>query len=355
MTAAAIVGRGGRRRPWIALAAMAAGLAVVAVASIGVGAVGMPPSQVVRSLFAGLGLAQGDHLSAGHELILWSIRLPRLMLGLLVGASLAMAGALMQGLFRNALADPGLIGISSGAALAAAAVIVLGVRALPSAAAPHALAIGAFLGGLASTAVVFQIARAASAGGTATLLLAGIAVNALCLTGVGLLVFISDDQQMRTLTFWTMGSLGAATWSTVAAIAPILIAALGLATLLARPMNVYLLGEAEAGHTGIDVRRLRRWAVVLAALLVGTGVAVTGMIGFVGLVVPHVVRLLLGPDHRGLLPGAALLGAGLLVAADMVARTIVAPAELPVGLVTSAIGAPFFILLLTRRAASGGL
>lgn len=334
---------------------MAGGLAAIAIVSVGVGAVGIPPGQVVRSLLAGLGLAQGDGLNAGHELILWSIRLPRLVLGLLVGASLAMAGALMQGLFRNALADPGLIGISSGSALAAATVIVLGVRLLPAAAAPHALAACAFLGGLAATAIVFQIARAANASGAATLLLAGIAVNALCLTGVGLLVFISDDQQMRTLTFWTMGSLGAATWTMVAAVAPVLIAALGLATLLARPMNVYLLGEAEAGHTGVDVRRLRRWAVVLAALLVGTGVAVTGIIGFVGLVVPHVVRLLLGPDHRSLLPGAALIGAALLVAADMAARIIVAPAELPVGLVTSAIGAPFFILLLTRRAGSGGL
>ena len=326
-------------------------LGLLSVVCLGTGAVSIGPRQVLAILGKGLDLTLPYAFEPHHEAIVLSIRLPRILLGILIGGGLAVAGAAMQGLFRNPLADPGLIGVSSGAAVAAVATIVLGATVLDfatQALGPFALSIAAFGGGAATTLLVYRLSLVHGTVSVSTMLLAGIAINAVAGAITGVFTFVADDAQLRSLTFWSMGSLGGATWPAVAAAAPFI----GLATLAvlryARPLNALLLGEAEAGHLGCNVERLKRSVVLLVALSVGAAVAVAGIIGFVGLVVPHLLRLTLGPDHRFLLPGAALLGASLLLGADLIARTLVAPAELPIGIVTAIIGGPFFMYLLQR-------
>lgn len=298
-----------------------------------------------------------DAVSGGGEMdrdsvIVRDIRLPRTVLGLMVGASLAVSGAMMQGLFRNPLADPGIVGVSSGAALAAVAAIVLGAAlapALPSFLAAALLPLAAFAGGLATTIALYLIATREGRTSVATMLLAGIALGALAGAATGFLVFLSDDQQLRQFTFWSLGSLGGATWAKVAAAAPFILIVLAAAPFVARGLNALALGEADAFHLGIEVQHIKRAAVFLVAAAVGAAVAVSGVIGFIGLVVPHILRLTIGPDHRFLLPASACLGAGLLLGADIAARILVAPAELPIGIITAAFGAPFFLWLLLRR------
>ncbi|PAP81036.1 hypothetical protein B1759_06680 [Rubrivirga sp. SAORIC476] len=338
------------RRVRLALGGLSAALVVACVISVGVGAVRVPPSAVLAALAGALGLDVAGG-TAQQEAVLLAIRLPRVLLGVLVGAGLAVSGALMQGLFRNPLADPGLVGVSSGAALGAATAIVLastvGVTAL--ALGPALVAVAAFAGGLATTAVVYRIATRGGRTSVATMLLAGIAVNALCGAGVGVLVLFADDGQLRDLTFWTLGSLGGATWGTLAVVAPLIGAVVLAAPRLARPLNALLLGEAEAGHLGVRTERVKGLVVVGSALAVGVATAAAGLVGFIGLVAPHLVRLGLGPDHRALLPASALTGALLLVAADLLARTVLAPVEVPIGIVTALAGAPFFLWLLLRQ------
>jgi iron complex transport system permease protein len=344
-----------RARPAVALGWLSLLLLVVVLASVGIGAVAITPADTARIVAHALGADVA--VDARQASVLLAIRLPRTLLGLLIGAGLATAGVLMQGLFRNPLADPGLIGVSSGAALAAVAVIVLGatwLRGLSQMLGMFTLPLAAFGGGLATTALIYRLSRRSGRTLVATLLLAGIALNALAGAGTGLLTFLATDEQLRSITFWSLGSLGGATWRAVGAATPFLLLALLLAPRLALPLNLLLLGEAEARHLGVDVERLKRVVVTLVALAVGAAVAVAGIIGFVGLVVPHVLRLALGPDHRGLLPGSALLGAALLLAADLAARTVVAPAELPIGIVTALLGAPCFLWLLLRDRAQAG-
>ncbi|MAA66689.1 MAG: iron ABC transporter [Alteromonadaceae bacterium] len=277
---------------------------------------------------------------ATASLVLWDIRMPRLVLGLLTGAVLAVAGALLQGLFRNPLADPGLIGVSSGAALAAVAVIVLGGSGLAGWSAltgRWALPFAAFLGGAATTLLAWRIARRQGQTSVALLLLAGTAINAVAGAGTGV------------LTFWTMGSLAHASWDDVWISAPFMLLTLIAAPLLARPLDAFLLGEPVAGHLGYSTDWVKRGVILLVALGVGAAVAVSGLIGFVGLVVPHFLRQLLGAGHHALLPACALAGATLLVAADCLARIVVAPAELPIGLVMALLGGPVFLILLLRN------
>ncbi len=334
----------------LTLVALLALMLSVALLSIAIGPVSIPIADVLRTLGMLAGLPMAEVLPQ-HEAVILSIRLPRTLLGLLVGAGLAVAGAAMQGLFRNPLADPSLIGVSAGAALAAVSVIVLGghgLAFLTQALGPFSLPIAAFIGGLFTTLLVYRLASRDGRTSVTTLLLAGIAINALAGAGTGLLTYLADDQQLRTLTFWSMGSLGGATWPTVGSAALLIALPLLVLPLLARTLNALLLGEAEAGHLGIAVQRMQPLIVALAALAVGAAVAVSGIIGFVGLVVPHLLRLALGPDHRLLLPGAALLGGSLLLLADLLARTLVAPAELPIGILTALIGGPFFLALLLR-------
>lgn len=348
--AAAIFFAGRRRRVRILAVALAGLLIALAVLSLGVGAISIPPRRVLEVLGAAISGDAGP-VSSRDGLVIMSIRLPRLLLALLIGSALAVAGALMQGLFRNPLADPGLVGVSSGAALAAGATIVFGERyaaalgGLPFAALP----VGAFLGALAATLALYAIATREGRTSIATMLLAGVALAALSGAFMGMLAFASDDRQLRDLTFWTLGSLGGASWTKVAAVAPFVAVMLAATPLLARGLNALLLGEAEAFHLGLAVQRIKAAAILVTAVGVGAAVAAAGVIGFVGIVVPHALRLMVGPDHRALLPMSAALGAALLVGADTLARTIAAPAELPIGVLTAAIGAPFFMWLLLRR------
>ncbi|QKJ87018.1 Hemin transport system permease protein [Paramixta manurensis] len=279
--------------------------------------------------------------------IWWNIRLPRVLLAVLVGAALAASGAVMQGVFRNPLADPGLLGISSGAALAVALAIVVPV-ALPSALSLWLPMLAAFLGSLAVTIVIFLLSRIGH-GAMGRLLLVGIAINALCGSAVGVLSWVANDQQLRQLSLWGMGSLGQAQWSTVLACALLIVPTALVVQRLATRLNLLQLGEEEAHYLGVDVRRTQRILLVASALLVAAAVAVSGVIGFIGLVVPHLMRMCLSTDHRWLLPGTLLAGATLLLLADTLARTVVAPAEMPVGLLTSLLGGPWFLWLILRR------
>lgn len=339
----------GRLRTGLVLGALAAGLVLAALASLGTGAVSLPLARVAAVVAQGREAGLADPATARDAVILFDIRMPRTLIGLLVGAALATAGGLLQGLFRNPLADPALVGVSSGSGLAAACVIVLGHR-LTAAPLPFAvLPVAAFLGALGATAILYGIATRRGRTSIATMLLAGIAISALAGAATGFLSFLSDDRQLRDLTFWTLGSVGGATWSKLAVVGPLIALPLCLAPLAARALNALVLGEAEAFHLGISVERTKRFIIVLTAVSVGAAVAVSGLISFVGLVVPHIVRLAIGPDHRLLLPASALGGGILLVCADMAARIVVAPAELPIGIVTALLGAPYFLWLLLRR------
>jgi iron complex transport system permease protein len=333
-------------------AALALGLLATAVLALGIGPFSIAPGRVVAILLDALSGPATTADSAVEAAVLLTIRLPRVMLAILVGVVLSLAGAVMQGLFRNPLADPGVLGVSSGAAVGAVAVIVLGERLpeiLPRGFIPWLQPGAAFLCGLGATAFVYAAARQAGATRPMTMLLAGIAVNAMAGAATGFLTFMSGESQLRMITFWTMGSLGHGAWSAIVpALLPLLLSPLLLLP-LSRRLDVLLLGEREAGHLGIDPEAVRLRASIGVALGVGAAVALTGVIGFIGIVAPHVVRLLIGPAHRALLPASALGGAILLLAADIVARVAVAPAELPIGLVTALIGGPFFLWLLLRR------
>lgn len=317
--------------------------------SLALGPVSLPLADTLRALVGvtGLDLAEAQ---VQTELIISQIRLPRTLLGLMVGAVLALTGVAMQGLFRNPLADPGLIGVSSGAALGAALVIVGLSRwlTIPLALEPYVLSAAAFAGGLLVTALVYRLGRRDGQTQVATMLLAGVALTALSGAIIGLFTYIADDATLRALTFWNLGSLNGASYSRLW---PLAVVSVGVALWLPRradALNALLLGESEARHLGFDVERIKRELILCTALGVGAAVAAAGLIGFVGLVVPHLMRLLVGPDHRLLLPASALAGAALLLLADLAARLVVAPAEMPIGIVTALIGAPFFIYLLIR-------
>lgn len=331
------------RSAW-ALAVLPFLLLLAVVLAIGTGAVSMTPLQVVSILLSPLGVAPFTPFEEQQAAVLWAIRLPRVVLGMLVGAGLAISGAAMQGLFRNPLADPGLLGISSGAGLAAASSVVLGFHAFGH----YSLPVAAFVGSLLATTLIYLLSQERGRVNVTTMLLSGIAINALCGAGTGLMTFLATDEQLRTITFWNLGSLGGATWPTVASAAPLILAGAVILPFLGRALNALMLGESGAAHLGINVQGVK-WAVVgLVALCVGAGVAVAGTIGFVGLVVPHLLRLLTGPNHRTLLPASALLGATLLVLADLISRTIAIPAEVPIGIITALLGAPFFLYLLRQ-------
>ena len=286
--------------------------------------------------------------------MLSAIRAPRVLMCLLIGAVLAVSGAALQGVFRNPLADPGVIGVSSGAAVGAVAAIVLGVGSTLVRAHRHARS-PAFIGGLIAALAVYAMSRRDGRTEVVTMVLTGVAVSAICGAFVGLLTFLADDAQLRTIVFWSLGSMGGATWESLGAAAPMLLASAVLLPLFGRPLNALVLGEREARHVGVDTERVRLTVVALAALGTGASVSVAGIVGFVGLVTPHLLRLVAGPDHRLLLPASALGGAVLLLVADLVARTVVVPAELPLGVVTALAGGPFFLFLLLRtRRLHGG-
>ncbi|EPS3672280.1 FecCD family ABC transporter permease [Klebsiella aerogenes] len=289
-------------------------------------------------------------LPSGDEILrhIWlTIRLPRVLLALLVGAALALSGCVMQGLFRNPLADPGLLGISSGAALAMACWLVLPLS-VPALLALYMPMLAAFIGSLAVMAVIFILSRAGD-GSLSRLLLVGIAINALSGALVGVLAWLSNDAQLRQLSLWGMGSLGQAEWPTLLVAASLIIPASITVWRMATRLNLLQLGDEEAHYLGVNVRAIQRLLLLCSAVLVAAAVAISGVIGFIGLVVPHLMRMWLGADHRGLIPGSLLAGAILLLIADTLARTVAAPAEMPVGLLTSLLGAPWFLWLIFRR------
>jgi iron complex transport system permease protein len=294
---------------------------------------------------------------SGSAQVLWELRVPRALMAAAVGAALGLAGALSQGLFRNPLADPGLLGVTSGAVCAVALTLTVFATAasgLPAPWRPWALPLAAFAGALGVCLLLHQVARWLTPGSVAGLLLTGLALNALTMAVVGLCTFIASDEQLRSLSFWTLGSLAGATW----AVAGLLLLAVALALWqgrrLAAALNALALGEAAAAHVGVDVPRLRRALVLTIALLSALAVAWCGLIGFIGLMAPHLVRGAAGADQRRVLPLAALAGALLLVVADTAARLVVIPAEVPVGILTALIGAPAFLLLLRGVARQQG-
>ena len=323
--------------------------AVAFLFSITTGASNASVIDVITGMLSG---SAESTLSIRDRIVIFDIRLPRAVLGFLIGGGLAVSGAVMQGLFRNPLADPGLIGVSAGSSLGAVAMIVLGGGVL----APlvhlfgiFSLPIAAFIGGLATTILLYKVATQYGQTSIATMLLAGIALGSLALAATGILIYMADDRQLRDLTFWSMGSLAGSTWSKVAGAGPIIVLSLLPLPFMARGLNALTLGEAAAFHMGISVQRLKNIAIVSVAAAVGASVAVSGGIGFVGIVVPHILRMVIGPDHRFLLPASALLGGSLLVVADVVARILVSPAELPIGILTAGVGGPFFLWMLLRQ------
>jgi len=288
-------------------------------------------------------------LEAQQEAVLYSIRLPRVVLGLLIGAALGISGAAIQGLFRNPLAEPGLIGISSGATLFAVMMIVLEVKVfkmLTGTFGFYALSIAAFSGACITAMLVYRLSRSKGKTVITTLLLSGIAINALAGSFTGLLTYVATDEQLRSITFWSLGSLGGASWNTVTWLLPfVFVPVIGL-PFLSKSLNAIALGESQALHMGINVVVVRRLIIILSTIAVGASVAVAGMIGFIGLIIPHILRMLFTADHRLVIPGSALLGAALLTIADLIARTMVAPAELPIGILTAMIGTPVFIYII---------
>ena len=305
------------------------------------------------SLWTVLGkLLRAQELTRMEHVVLFDIRLPRMVLGICVGAGLAISGAVMQGLFRNPLADPGIVGVGAGAGFGAICAIVLGgflPVALQAVLGSYLVSGAAFLGGWWSTILLYRVSTRHGRTSVATMLLAGIALGALAGALSGLLVYMADDRQLRDLTFWGLGSLAGATWGKVLAALPIIGLALLAALPLGRGLNALALGEASAAHLGIAVQRLKSIAILCVAGATGAAVAVSGGIGFIGIVVPHLLRLATGPDHQRLLPNVALLGASLLLTADVISRVVIAPAELPIGIVTALIGAPVFLWILLRR------
>lgn len=296
-------------------------------------------------------LLQSDDIAKHINLVIHEIRFPRTLLCMLVGAILALCGTVMQGLFRNPLAEPGIIGVSAGASLGAALAIVLLGNLNFDARWMNAITLPlcAFLGGALTTIVVYRLGTNKFGTSVTIMLLAGVAISAVSGAGIGYLNYVADDQMLRDLTLWSMGSFAGANWQSITLCGITLLGLYFYFTRRAMALNALLLGESEARHLGIPIQRLKRALIVLSAVGVGVTVSAAGMIGFVGLVVPHLGRMLVGPDHRNLLPVSALLGALLLTIADMFARVAAAPAELPIGIVTALVGAPFFLYLLFQQ------
>lgn len=328
---------------WTLLGGLAVAAALLCVC---LGPVTVGPTEVLAVLGERLGL---DHApSVRDRAIVWSIRLPRTVLAFAVGGALGLSGAALQGLFRNPLAEPSLIGVSSGAALGAVLCIATLPATLPLVGA-FAVPAAAVVGGGLATVLVYRLGRRDGITSVGTLLLAGVAVNALSFAVIGLVLTMVDEGRLRTITLWTLGSVGGATWGNALLVSAALGVAVALVVPVGRSLDALLLGEAEAGLLGVPVQSLKRRLVVASTLAVGAATAFSGLVGFVGLVVPHILRLAWGPEHRFLLPASALGGGALLALSDLVARTAAAPAELPIGVLTAILGAPFFLVLLRHR------
>ncbi|WP_420387965.1 FecCD family ABC transporter permease [Roseivirga sp.] len=317
--------------------------------SLTIGAVDISLKDVMHIFLNQLGLGSTE-VAVTKSLVLTDFRLPRLLFTVLIGAALGVSGAALQGLFRNPLVEPGIIGVSSGAALGAI-FIILGLEAflgdIPANLEQWLMPPFAFFGGAIATYITLKLGNYKGQVRITILILAGVAITSMASAIIGLAIFYSDEQQLRTFTFWTLGDLSGATWTKIYVITlPILGTIAGLCH-YARSLNALALGESEAYHSGVNVERVKKRVVLLSAVAVGTAVAFAGVIGFLGLVIPHIIRMTISSDHRIVIPGSAIGGALLLILADIVARTAVAPAELPIGIITASVGTPFFIYLLT--------
>ncbi|GAB3944907.1 iron ABC transporter permease [Spirosoma harenae] len=336
------------QNPWL-MPALVIGLVATIVLSVGIGAVQVSPYEI--GLITAKSLGYVVDVDSTKEAILIAIRLPRVCLAVLIGAGLAISGAAIQGFFRNPLADPGLIGISSGASLAAVMMIVLEVnffQTFTGALGMYALSAVAFAGACATAFLVYRIARMAGKDVITTMLLTGIAINALSGALTGIMTYMATDEQLRNITFWSLGSLGGASWTAVLAILPFMTIALICIPRLAKSLNLLALGESQASMLGVNLKSIKRQVIIFSTMAVGTSVAVAGIIGFIGLVIPHLIRMGAGSDHRRVLTGSALGGAIVLTLADSLARTLVAPAELPIGILTALVGTPVFLWILFR-------
>ncbi|HEY9047281.1 MAG TPA: iron ABC transporter permease [Ohtaekwangia sp.] len=336
-------------RTSIILVGLGLSLLVTVLFSLTTGAVSVPVQDVAIIILQKFGILKNIEVDSMHEIVLSSIRIPRVFMTILIGASLGISGAALQGLFRNPLVEPSLIGVSGGSA---AAVVMLIVFGAPLAAILHTwiytslLPLVAFAGGLLATFMVLRLSSQVGRTNISVLVLIGVAVNALAGALIGLAIFYADENQLRTFTFWTLGDLGGASWDKLAIASPLLLlSCIGL-LFFSKTLNALALGEAEAYHIGVNVEKTKRIVILLAALGVGVSVSLAGMIGFVGLVIPHVIRVSFFPDNKLVLPASIIGGAWLLVFSDIIARVVVSPSELPIGVVTALIGAPFFIGLL---------
>ena len=322
-------------------------VAIISISSITVGPMKISAFDSINSL-----LLNGNNVAPHIDIVIHQIRLPRTLLCMLIGAILAICGTVTQGLFRNPLAEPGIIGVSAGAMLGAGFAIVTFTNldlVSDLVTSLIALPMFAFMGGALTTWVVYIIGTNRFGTSVSIMLLAGIAITMLAEAGINSLSFFADDQQLRDISLWSMGSLAAADWPSIGLCTITLIILLWYFLNNAESLNALLLGEAEASHLGIPVQKLKRYLILMTAFGVGVSVSISGVIGFIGLVIPHLGRMMFGPDHRRLLPISAFLGALLLTLADMLSRIVVAPAELPVGIITALMGAPFFIYLLYKQ------
>ncbi|SFD05463.1 FecCD family ABC transporter permease [Spirosoma endophyticum] len=335
--------------PWL-MPSLVIGLLATVVLSVGIGAVRITPYEIW--LIIGKAFGYATTVDESKMAILLAIRLPRVCLAVLVGSGLAISGAAIQGLFRNPLADPGLIGISAGASLAAVTMIVLEVSfftTLTGILGMYALSVVSFIGASLTAFLVYRISRMAGKSLVTTMLLTGIAINALSGALTGIMTYLATDEQLRNITFWSLGSLGGASWTSVLGILPFTVIALFGIPRLAKSLNLLALGESQASMLGINLKSIKRQVIIFSTMAVGTSVAVAGIIGFVGLVIPHLIRMGAGSDHRRVLVGSALGGAIVLTLADSLARTLVAPAELPIGILTALLGTPVFLWILFKQ------
>jgi ABC-type Fe3+-siderophore transport system, permease component len=340
-----------QKKQTLILLALSLILFIACIVALGLGAYHIPAGDILSMLMQKLHLSTASDQDSMQTNVLFEIRMPRLLLGLLVGAALGISGAAIQGIFRNPLAEPGLIGISSGASLFAVLIIAFETLLLTSLSAwigYYILAFGAFVGAGLTAFLVYRIASKNGRPNVTTMLLAGIAINAFAGALTGLMTYMSTEQQLRTITFWMLGSLGGATWDNLLAVGPFICISLLVLPFFGKSLNAFALGELQADLLGMRSDRVKRFVVVLSTLAVGASVAVSGIIGFVGLIVPHTVRLMGGPDHRFVLPGSLILGALVLTLADVIARVSVAPIELPIGVITALLGTPVFLYILIK-------
>ena len=344
-----------RKKSTVIIIALLISTIICAIAALSSGASAIPATKIFTFFAEKVSLITAS-LSQTDTYIISELRLPRICMAILTGIVLASCGAAMQGVFRNPLADPGILGVNSGAGLGAALMIVLGAQIVPESLPMlkfYSIPLGAFIGALLVTIILYRVGSSEGRTNTAMLLLGGIALQAMIGAVLGLLTFISSEEELRSLTFWSMGSLDISGWKELSLIAPICLISYFMIHRQAKALNSLLLGESEAVHLGYNVQALKVQLIIWCSLAVGITVAFTGGIGFIGLVAPHLIRLMLGPDHRILFPASALCGACLLLISDTLARTVASPVEIPIGIITATLGSPFFLALLFKARKKG--